>query len=260
MLSYYVVCSFSPAAAVAGKRRRHRPFPTPVSPEPTASPEPTPTPTPTPKPTATPEPTPTPYVSPIDFASLQAGNPDIYAWIRIADTVIDYPVVQNPDHDEYYLHYDSDRNVNLDGAIFSQATYNSVSFDDPVTVLYGHNMKSGNMFGTLRAKYTDQQFFNEHKDIVIYTPEEELTFKVFAAVPFSNEHILYEHNFWDEHEFENFFDSVFNMRDLSALFDEENKPVAGDRVLILSTCISGTNQRFLVMASLKPDLENRSES
>ena len=231
-----------------------------------------------------------PYESPVDFEELQKTNPDIYAWLKIEDTVIDYPIVQNPELDRYYLHHDSERNIDLDGAIFSEATYNLASFpslkdtEDPdapeiteapknteepedekepqntVVVLYGHNMKSGNMFGTLRWNYTDPDFFDEHKDITVYTPEEELTYKVFAAVPYSNEHLLYQHDFTEEKEYDNFFEGVFNIRDLSAQFDEENKPVFGDHVLILSTCISGTNLRFLVMATLEPDLENRSES
>ena len=200
------------------------------------------------------------YESPIDFEELQQTNPDIYAWLRIEDTSIDYAVVQNPSRDEYYLTHNSDGAIDLYGAIFSQATYNSVDFEDPVTVLYGHNMKTGAMFGNLRASYTDPEFFDEHKKITVYTPEEELTFQVFAAVPYSDELILYKHDFEDEKDYNNFFDGVFNIRDLSARYDEENKPVYGDRVLILSTCISGTDMRFLVMATLESDLDNRSES
>ena len=200
------------------------------------------------------------YESPIDFEELQQTNPDIYAWLRIEDTSIDYAVVQNPSRDTYYLTHNSDGAIDLNGAIFSQATYNSDDFEDPVTVLYGHNMKTGAMFGNLRASYTDPEFFDEHKEITIYTPEEELTFQVFAAVPYSDELIPYKHDFEEEKDYNNFFDGVFNIRDLSARYDVENKPVFGDRVLILSTCISGTDLRFLVMASLKSDHENRSES
>lgn len=201
-----------------------------------------------------------PYESPIDFEELQKTNPDVYAWLRIEDTGIDYAVVQNPTWDEYYLTHNSDGAIDLNGAIFSQASYNSADFEDPVTVLYGHNMKTGAMFGNLRSDYTDQAFFDEHKEIIIYTPEEELRFQVFAAVPYSDELIPHEHDFTDEKEYNNFFEGVFNIRDLSARYDEENKPAYGDRVVILSTCISGTDQRFLVMGSLKSDHENRSES
>ena len=64
--------------------------------------------------------------------------------------------------------------------------------------------------------------------------------------------IPYEHDFSDEKEFESFFRGVFNIRQLGAQFDESNAPEAGDKVLILSTCITGTPQRFLVMAALQP--------
>lgn len=201
-----------------------------------------------------------PYESPIDFDVYQSVNPDIYGWLRISGTVIDYPVVQHATSNDYYLHHDGNGNVDLDGAIFSLHDYNGRDFEDPVTVLYGHNMKSGAMFGTLRSSYTDQQFFDEHKDVIIYTPEETRIYKVFAAVPYSDELISYEHDFTDEGEYDAFFSSVLNIRDLSARFDEANKPQFGDRVLILSTCISGTDLRFLVMATLSSDLENRSES
>ena len=201
-----------------------------------------------------------PYESPIDFETLQQTNPDVYGWLRIEDTVIDYAVVQHPTSKDYYLHHNSSGDFDVDEAIFSEAEDNSKNFEDPVTVLYGHNMGSGHMFGTMRASYTNQEFFDNHKDIIIYTPEEELDYKVFAAVPYSNELIPYEHDFTDKKEFTSFFKGIFNIRDLSARFDEENAPVFGDRVLILSTCISGTPMRFLVMATLESDLENRSES
>lgn len=201
-----------------------------------------------------------PYECPVDFEMLQQSNPDIYGWLRIEDSAIDYAVVQHPTSDNYYLTHNSQGNIDLDGAIFSQATYNSADFEDPVTILYGHNMRSGHMFGTLRASYTDQEFFDGHKDITIYTPEEALTYKVFAAVPYSDELIPLEHDFTDEKEYNNFFEGVFNIRNLNALFDEENRPEFGDKVLILSTCISGTPMRFLVMATLESDLANRSES
>ena len=71
----------------------------------------------------------------IDFAALQAINPDIYAWLEIPGTDISYPVVQHPDDDSYYLRRNSDREYSAGGAIFSEATYNSTDLNDPVTIL-----------------------------------------------------------------------------------------------------------------------------
>lgn len=221
---------------------------------PTATPEPTPTPEATEAPaTATPEPTPTPYVSPIDFAGLQEINPDIYAWLEIEDTDISYPVVQSEANDAYYLDHNSDGVYSANGAIFSEHEYNNTDMNDPVTILYGHHMSDGAMFGSLQKYFSDGTFFREHPTFTVYTPEAELTYGVFAAVPYPGDHILYYHDFSDEYVFVGFFDDVMSTRDLSANFCEEYAPEPGDRVLILSTCLIGNNtNRFLVMGKLLP--------
>ena len=88
--------------------------------------DPTPEATATVTPTATPEAVSSastdsavPYVSPIDFASLQKENPDIYAWLRIPGTEFDFPILQRAGDDDYYLTHDNDGNDNSMGAIFS---------------------------------------------------------------------------------------------------------------------------------------------
>lgn len=109
--------------------------------------DPTPEATATAIPTATPEAVSSastdsavPYVSPIDFASLQKENPDIYAWLYIPGTEFDFPILQRAGDDDYYLTHDSDGNDNSMGAIFSESSYNDGKMDDPATVLYGHQM------------------------------------------------------------------------------------------------------------------------
>ncbi len=196
---------------------------------------------------------PEPYVSPIDFESLQAMNPDIYAWLEIKGTDISYPLLQSPEDDAFYLNHDSERIWSADGSLFSESRYNGRTMEDPVTLIYGHHMRSGAMFGNLERDYTDQAFLEAHREITVYTPEAELRYGVFAAVPWSGEHLLYYNDFSDEAEYSRFFASVFRVRDLRARFYEENAPAPGDRVLILSTCLAADNtHRFLVMAKPMP--------
>lgn len=232
----------------------------PPSEDPSAAPETAIPETPSPDPEETGEPAeaslkPFPYdpdyECPVDFNSLQAVNPDIYAWIEIEDTNISYPLVQSETDDTYYLDHNSDLVASANGALFSESQYNAGDMTDAVTVIYGHHMKSGVMFGNLQQYYSDSSFFNEDRHITVYTPEAELEYAVFAAMPWSNEHLLYYNDFTDPKVFEQFFSTVFNARDLSARFNEENAPGTGDRVLILSTCLAGNNtRRFLVMATL----------
>lgn len=194
-----------------------------------------------------------PYVSPIDFAALQGVNPDIYAWLEIPGTEISYPLLQHPEDDAFYLDHDSDGNYSANGALFTERAYNGRELEDPVTVIYGHHMRSGAMFGNLERFYTDDAFMAEHGEVVLYTPEAERRYAVFAAVPFTGAHLLYYHDFTDPEVFAEFFASVFRVRDLRAHFMEENAPEAGDRVVILSTCLAADNtQRFLLMAAERP--------
>ena len=196
-----------------------------------------------------PTPTPEPYISPIDFASLQAANPDIYAWLELEGTDISYPVVQHPTNDTYYLNHNSDGKYAARGAIFSE-NYNSGDLSDPVTLLYGHHMQSGAMFGELQQYYSGAAFFAEHSLLILYTPGEERDYTIFAAVPWSGEHLLREYDFSDPAVFAAFFAKVAMTRSLSANFRKEAFPEAGDQVVILSTCLQGNNtQRYLVMAA-----------
>ena len=230
------------------------PAPTPV-PTPTAVPDPTPAPTPEPTPAPTPEPTPTPepYVSPVDFEALWELNPDIYAWLEIDGTDISYPMLQSDTDDAYYLDHNSDKQYSANGSIFSEHAYNGKTMEDPVTILYGHHMKSGAMFGNLQTLFSNSAFFSEHRKFTIYTPEATLEYGIFAAIPFTGEHLLYYNDFSNEDVFKSFFEKVMKTRTLGALLDEEYAPEAGDRVVILSTCLIGNNKnRFLVMGTLLP--------
>ena len=199
--------------------------------------------------TAEPEPA---YVSPIDFASLQERCPDIYAWLEIPDTDISYPVAQNAD-DTWYLTRDIDGNYSSDGTLFTESAYNGTDLTDPATVIYGHRMNSGAMFGTLQKTYSDPESFEAHREIVLYLPDQEIHATVFAAVPYDNRHILYNYNFENARMTRLFLNSVRLVRDLGANLDEDAFPQEGDRMVILSTCQKGNRQmRYLVLAKWTP--------
>jgi len=191
-----------------------------------------------------------PYVSPIDFAALQKKNPDIYAWISVEGTDISYPVVQSAD-DSYYLDHDENGESSPEGTIYSESTYNGKTFEDSITVLYGHHMKSGRMFGNLQQMFSDPEQFEKCRDIVIYTPEKELRYRVFAAVPYDNRHIPYNYGLKGDVGMLSFLHSLSSVRSLDAVTDDEDFAVSGDRLLVLSTCLKGDRtRRFLVVAKM----------
>ena len=189
------------------------------------------------------------YISPVDFVELQAVNPEIYAWLYIPGTQISYPLVQHAGDDSYYLTRDSEGNASSAGAIFTEQTYSSTDLTEPVTVVYGHRMKSGAMFGQLQALYSDPDGLDSHSEIVVFLPERELHYTVFAAVPYDDRHILCTYDFSDSQMYGAFLDSVYSVREIGAVFREDAAASTDDRLLILSTCLNGNSKRrYLVLA------------
>lgn len=187
---------------------------------------------------------------PVDFAALQSEYPDIYAWITVPGTNIDYPVVQREGDNAYYLSHNAAGEESPEGAIFTE-DYNTKTFEDPNTVLYGHNMKNGSMFQNLHS-YSDRQFFDEHRDAVVYLPDKILHYRIFAAYLYDSRHLLESFDFSDPAVMENYLNSIQSLRDMNANIDTQIELDGSDKVITLSTCYQGRDdKRFLVQAVLE---------
>ena len=187
----------------------------------------------------------------VDFEALKAEvNPDIYAWITVPGTVIDYPVLQHPDEMDYYLEYNLDGSKGYPGCIYTQRM-NAKDFNDPNTVLYGHNMKNGTMFAALH-KYKDPTFFNDNKYIHIYTEDNRiLVYEIFAAYVYTDMHLLIGFDLHTESGIQYYFDSIRTNEGISNVFDNDIELDADSKVITLSTCISNKpKNRFLVQGVL----------
>ena len=188
------------------------------------------------------------YESPIDFESLKKESTDIIAWLKIDGTDISYPVLFREGDNSYYLRRDIYGKYDKNGSLFIE-DYNETDFNDPVTIIYGHHMSSGAMFGRLQEIYTNPETFSKHSKITVYMPEKELVYRVFCAVPLDNSHILYYHNFNNRLIFEEYFKEVFETRSLLAIFDETVSVTPDNKVLMLSTCFDKDySRRYVVMA------------
>lgn len=197
-----------------------------------------------------------PYVSPVDFEALWAINPDIYAWLYIPGTEISYPILQHESDDTYYLSHDCYGNVSqLEGSIFTEKTYTSKDFTDPVTVVYGHRLKAGTMFSKLQSTYSNADGLTNYSEIVVFLPDRELHYTVFAAVPYDNRHILYNYDFSSRRMYRAFLNSIYEVREIGAEFAQDIEVTPDDQLLVLSTCLYGNAQRrYLVLAKCEEDI------
>lgn len=190
----------------------------------------------------------------VDFTALQQeANPDIYAWIYIPGTGIDYPILQHPSDDTYYLNYNLDGSKGYPGCIYTERE-NALDFSDFHTVIYGHNMKNGTMFHDLHS-YEDETFLPEHPHVYIYTPDRILRYRIFAAYRYDDRHLLYSFDYESEAGRSGYLSEIFRIKSMSAVLDNQVKVTADDRIITLSTCMgSQTENRYLVQAVLINDL------
>lgn len=190
----------------------------------------------------------------IDFAELKARNQDVYAWITVPGTRVDYPVLQKGDsedpYDDYYLNHTMDLVEGFPGSIYSHAA-SRTDFMDPVTVLYGHNLKDGGMFSSLH-EFEDEDFFEENRQVIIYMPDSIITYEIIAAVDFSDAFIPYTYDFSDPAQVSRYLADV---EGCEGNFREEVEVSEGDKILTLSTCYSGRDdRRFLIVAVMSENI------
>ena len=191
--------------------------------------------------------------NPIHFQELQKKNKDVYAWITIPGTDVDYPVVQaSADKDDnFYLDHNIEQEYEFSGMIYSQRL-NRKSFNDSVTVLYGHNMLNGSMFATLH-RFEDEQFFQKHDTITVYTPGHILTYRIVSAYIYDNRHILNTFDFSQKKDLKAYFNSITNPKSMVKNVRDNLSLSTRDHILTLSTCTSSDSQRYLVQGVLSND-------
>lgn len=182
----------------------------------------------------------------VDFDELWKINPDIVAWIRFDEpAVINYPVVQGKDNNEYLKKTISGFD-NTYGAIFVNS-YNSGDFTDFNTIVYGHRMRNKTMFGSL-DEYKDKEFWSKYPYFYIYTPDgAELKYRIFAEGTVHQDSLSYQYGFVDDADKQAYLDYT-----KSALeYDSGVDVTVNDKIVTLSTCTAASDEnRYIVCGVL----------
>lgn len=192
----------------------------------------------------------------VDFDELKAINRDIYAWIYIPNTKVDYPVVRSVSdgNDAFYLEHNIYRQYQFSGSIYSELE-NHPDFHDPVTVLYGHNMLNGSMFATLH-NFENADFFEKNHTAFIITKDRIYTYLIYAAYSYDNRHILYSNDFSDPDVFSEYLDSTLHPYSTNKNVRDGVELSTDDHILVLSTCTNGASDaRYLVQGVLAIEQE-----
>lgn len=105
----------------------------------------------------------------VDWASLKAVNQDVVGWVQIPNTVVNFPVYQGSDNDEY-LHTNAEGNYSLGGQIFLDSENTAPGMQDAQSIIYGHHLRNGAMFKPI-ADMENQEYFDS-VDTVWYVTED----------------------------------------------------------------------------------------
>lgn len=192
---------------------------------------------------------------PIDFEGLQEINPEIYAWIEVPDTKINYPILQHEGEDQgYYLTRDIYGEYNQAGSIYTE-DYNNKDFQDYHTVLYGHNMKNGSMFHNVRY-FAEREYFDQHHELYVYMPGKILKYEIIACYEYDDRHLLGMFDFDDEEAYAKYLEDIMKPRSMYTMIREGWELDAEDKLLTLSTCIANKpNNRRLLQAVLVEEID-----
>jgi sortase B len=192
----------------------------------------------------------------LDWEALHEENADIYAWIYVPDTDVDYPVLQHPTDNSYYLNYNIDGTKGFPGCIYTE-DYNAKDFSDPHTVIYGHNLRTGLMFTTLHNFEDEETFAGDHY-IYIYTEDYVFVYQIFAAYEYPSIHLMANFDYTDESVYADFLKSIYEADGRVANIRQDIEVTTEDQIVTLSTCTrdSVESLRYLVTGVLlNPRLE-----
>ena len=186
----------------------------------------------------------------VDFEGLKKVNLDVIAWIHIPALDISYPVVQGKDN-SYYLHHMFDGQENKNGSIFVDY-HNRPDFTDSNTIVYGHNMKNGSMFGILE-QYQEQSLYQRYPCFYIYRPGYILEYQIISCYAGQNGSTGYTYSFPETEGFQKFLSTIQSY----AGYDTGTEVTDSDHVITLSTCVNyDRNYRYLVHGKLTQKIQN----
>ena len=184
-----------------------------------------------------------------EYADVLRLNQKLIGWIKIDGTKVDYPVMQTSNND-YYLDHNFDQEEDKNGSIFLDKDC-SIWPRSQNLLIYGHNMKSGKMFGTLK-NYKDESFYKDHPVIQFDTIYEKGTYEimyVFSEVVHEEAEVTFKYYQFINANSEDEYNSYMkDMADMS-LYDTGVTSVYGDALITLSTCdYTQGAERFVIVA------------
>ena len=179
----------------------------------------------------------------IDVNKLKDENSDVVAYIKVNNTNIEYPIVKTSNNN-FYLNHSFDKSKNSRGWIFADYK-NKFDNTDKNIVIYGHNMRDGSMFGSLKNILNEEWYNNaENMNITFLTENENYIYKVFSIYKIESEDYYIKTNFKNDEDYEKFLNTIKNR----SIKNFDIKLNTNDKIITLSTCANNNKYRIVLHA------------
>lgn len=185
------------------------------------------------------------HVPAVDFEALKQINPDTAAWLYCPDTAIDYPVMRADDYN-WYLHHLPDGTANANGSLFLDCNCPE-DFSGSLSIIYGHHMKSGKMFGSLNG-YKKQEYYTKHPCLYLCTAQSDYRIDliygcVIGADEWRQKAFMYEIN----------REALLLHASSKTTFESSTEYTKDDKIIVLATCsYEFDDARYIVIGVLRP--------
>ena len=176
------------------------------------------------------------------FHQLQKINPDVFGWIHLFGTQINYPMVQGKDNQKY-LNLDPFLRFSLSGSIFLDAN-TPKDFSNFSSVVYGHHMEKHKMFGDL-DNYREASYAKKHAKGNLYYQGVYHGFDVVTFID-TDAYDAHIYGHWEEPDRKEALVSYIKQVGLYQLTDISSQ----DHLVMLSTCADGTDKRYIVVVKI----------
>lgn len=184
----------------------------------------------------------------VNFAALKAMNPDIQGWLYQNNTVINYPIVMGTDNVKY-LHTLFNGKKGNGGTLFCDAK-GARDFAEFNTIVYGHHMRDGSMFKSLRGYVETKNYYASHKRFELITPTHKYHLLVFSAYLTKANSATYQLTYPNAKSKTDYIKMAVSK---SHITPDKVEVTADDKIITLSTCAYDyKNARYVVLCKMEP--------
>lgn len=189
----------------------------------------------------------------IDFTVLQNENPDVFAWIYIPGTEIDYPVLQSPEADDFYETHEADGTEGAAGALYTEMA-NLMNMCDFNTIIHGKDKDKEDLFHPLH-QFENPDFFEEHSEVYIYLPDNVLTYTIYAAYYDEGSDILRRYDYTTYEGCTQYLEDFYGIREMGMNYREGWEDLTPGHFLLTlaGTADTEADRQYVVMAALVGD-------